>query len=47
MSRFWAAASSSEDEKSSDNESVDEQTPQIQKQTDRKFAGAFEDSDSG
>eukprot|EP01039_Chlorochromonas_danica_P001890 gene1890-2067_t len=47
MSRFWAAASSSEDERSSASEaSEDEQQPQILKATERKFAAAFDDSDS-
>lgn len=46
MSRFWAAASSSEDEKDSDNESLNEAQP-AQKQAERKFAGTFDESDSG
>ncbi len=47
MSRFWAADSSSESEKDSDNELAEETTNNFPKQADRKFVGAFEDSDSG
>lgn len=46
MSRFWAGGESSESEQSSDEESIQEQT-QFQKQTEKKFAAAFDDSDSG
>lgn len=47
MSRFWNGDSSSEDEKSSDSDSFEEQRV-IQKTTDRKFAAAaFDESDSG
>jgi hypothetical protein len=46
MSRFWAAASSSEDEKGSDDDSFDEVAP-AQKQAEKKFAGTYDESDSG
>jgi hypothetical protein len=46
MSRFWAAASSSEDEKGSDDDSVNEVQP-AQRQAEKRFAGAFDESDSG
>ncbi len=45
MSRFWQAQSSSEDEKDEDAQSFDE-PQQAVKQTDRKFAAAFDESDS-
>ncbi len=44
-SRFWAASSSDDESQSDHSESSDE--PQNFKQTDRKFAAAFDESDSG
>lgn len=46
MSRFWAAESSSEDEKGSDNDSLSDVAP-VQKQVEKKFAGTYDESDSG
>ncbi len=46
MSRFWAAASSSEGEKGSDSDSYDEQQ-QTQRQAGGKFGATFQESDSG
>lgn len=47
MSRFWAAASSSEGEQGgSDSDSFDEVQP-TQKLAEKKFGATFEESDSG
>lgn len=46
MSRFWAAASSSEGEQGSDSDSYDEAQP-TQKLAEKKFGATFEESDSG
>ena len=46
MSRFWAAASSSEGEQGSDSDSFDEAQP-VQRQADKKFGATFDESDSG
>lgn len=45
MSRFWTAASSDDESQSDHSDSSEE--PQNLKQTDKKFAGAFDESDSG
>ena len=46
MSRFWAAASSSEGEQGSDSDSFDEVQP-TQRVAEKKFGATFEESDSG
>ena len=45
MSRFWAASSSDDESVSEQSDSSEE--PQNFKQTDKKFAAAFDSSDSG
>ena len=47
MSRFWAAASSSEDEKDSDKSESDEDQQITQRQAGGKFGYTLEESDSG
>lgn len=46
MSRFWAAASSSEGEQGSDDSDSYAEQP-TQRQADRKFGSTFDESDSG